>query len=149
MGAFLRSIEDEMHAMMRGMDIGDGNLTPIKPFQEGFPLPLHVDVHNIDKEIVLKADVPGLRGDDIKLTYDPTTHMLAVSGERNAETSNKDDSGRIVRFERHFGTFHREFKLPNNVHAGDITAKVIDGELEIHVPKTEEDSSKLQQIIVE
>lgn len=149
-----------------------------------------VDIHEMEKEIVLKADTPGMTGQDVKVcpfaarllpvvaptieaqqtfdlrdlhlatgkvvlgqfnlqihlpvgpplplphdcltfcaqvTYEPETRTLAISGERSAEHSEKDEAGRFARYERRFGSFQRRFKLPNNVDTSAITAKVSSG----------------------
>jgi HSP20 family molecular chaperone IbpA len=141
-GGFLRSIEDEMNSMMRAMEYGD-NMTGGSTLassadarQQEPAAPLHVDIHELDNEIVLKADTPGMTGADVKVTFEPEARMLSISGTRASEHSDTDEAGRFSRLERRFGSFQRRFKLPQNVDAGAISAKVNNGELEVRIPKT-------------
>ena len=50
--------------------------------------------------------------------------MLSIAGTRSSEHSETDEAGRFSRLERRFGSFQRRFKLPQNVDAGAISAKV-------------------------
>ncbi len=50
--------------------------------------------------------------------------MLSIAGERASEHAETDETGRFSRLERRFGSFQRRFKLPQNVDAGSISAKV-------------------------
>lgn len=151
-GGFLRSIEDEMNTMMRAMEYGDdmtgSALAPSAEARQDLVAPLHVDIHELEKEIVLKADTPGMTGADVKVTYEPETRMLSIGGQRSSEHTEKDEGGRFSRFERRFGSFQRRFKLPQNVDTSAISAKVNNGELEVRIPKTDAEP-KQQEIKVE
>ena len=83
---------------------------------------------------VLRADLPGLSEDDVKIEFDDGT--LTVSGERKAEhESNKDG---VYRVERAFGSFSRSLTLPQGIDPEAVTASFDRGVLEISIPKPEE-----------
>jgi HSP20 family molecular chaperone IbpA len=138
-GGFLRSIEDEMDSMMQALSAGNDDMAaaPTSDLRQDIAVPLQVDIREIDKEIVIKADTPGMTGADVKVTFEPESRVLNISGERASEHTDKDESSGYTRIERRFGAFQRRFKLPPNADAASITAKVVNGELEIRVAKTE------------
>lgn len=69
------------------------------------------------------ADVTGLECTR-QVTFEPEARMLSIAGKRSSEHSETDEAGRFSRLERRFGSFQRRFKLPQNVDAGAISAKV-------------------------
>lgn len=87
-----------------------------------------------DHEIVLKADLPGLRRDDIDLTVENNT--LSIRAERRPEDGARD--GQFHRSERVFGTSSRSFTLPNTVDATRVKAEYRDGVLTVRLPQREE-----------
>ncbi|KAL3680381.1 hypothetical protein R1sor_023337 [Riccia sorocarpa] len=95
---------------------------------------------------VFKADLPGMKKDEIKIQVSDDG-VLSISGERTKEKVDKRDSYR--REERSFGKFYRQFRLPSNTKPNDISAKVENGVLTVTVPKTEESKKKSQIRTVE
>ncbi|KAL3680379.1 hypothetical protein R1sor_023335 [Riccia sorocarpa] len=91
---------------------------------------------------VFKADLPGMKKDEIKIQVSDDG-ILSISGERTKEQIDENDSYR--REERSYGRFYRQFRLPPNTKPDEITAKVENGVLCINVPKTEE-SKKQEQV---
>jgi HSP20 family protein len=63
--------------------------------------------------------------------------VLTISGKHEESTEEKDEDERVVRSERHFGSFSRSISLPPEVGAEDITATCKDGVLEVTVPVPE------------
>jgi HSP20 family protein len=103
-----------------------------------------VDIFENDKhEIVLKAEMPGLRREDIDLRVENNT--LTIRGERRKETEVKDEQ--YHRIERVFGTFSRSFALPATVDSGRVAADYRDGILTVVLPTREE--AKPRQIQVQ
>jgi HSP20 family protein len=80
----------------------------------------------------VSLDVPGFRKEDIELEV--KDRHLHVSGTRAAKT--REESEKVLRQERRFGKFHRAFLLPEGIDDQNITAKFMDGVLEITIPKT-------------
>ncbi|KAG6546914.1 hypothetical protein Mapa_011530 [Marchantia paleacea] len=88
---------------------------------------------------IFKADLPGMKKEEIKIQV-ADDGVLSISGERNKEKVDEKDNYR--RTERSFGKFFRQFKLPANAKAQEISAKVENGVLTVTVPKTEESKKK-------
>jgi HSP20 family protein len=93
-----------------------------------------MDLVETDDHFVLRADLPGMSEDDVKIELEDTT--LTVSGERKAEHETKSEG--YYRVERAFGAFSRTLTLPQGVEPEAVTAKFDRGVLEIRVPKPEE-----------
>lgn len=93
-------------------------------------------------EVVLKAELPGVRRDDIRVSMEGQSLMLEA--ERHLDTEVQRE--RYHRIERGYGTFRRTFTLPATVDASRIDAAFQDGLLTIRLPRREE--SKPRQIEV-
>jgi HSP20 family protein len=93
-----------------------------------------VDVAENANEIVLRAEIPGMKQDeiDIELTGD----TLTLRGERKFENEERKEN--FVRVERSYGRFQRSFTLGVPIQNDKVTATYRDGILEIHLPKSEE-----------
>ncbi|MGB7757461.1 MAG: Hsp20/alpha crystallin family protein [Salinisphaera sp.] len=104
-----------------------------------------VDIREKKKEYVIRAEVPGVKRDDIHLTVDKG--ILKLSGERHWENEEKDEKQH--RRESYYGQFARSFSLPDNADAGKIKAKYRDGLVEIRMPKTAESVAGRTEIAIE
>jgi HSP20 family protein len=93
-----------------------------------------MDLVETDDHFVLRADLPGLGEDDVKIELEDTT--LTVSGERNAEHESKSEG--FYRVERAFGSFSRTLTLPQGIDPEAVTASFDRGVLEVRIPKPEE-----------
>jgi HSP20 family protein len=93
-----------------------------------------MDVFDTQEAIVLKAELPGLRSDDLDIEVDD--NVLTIRGERKLEE--KVEEGRYYRLERSYGQFSRSLSLPQGVKADQIAASFNDGVLEVRVPKADE-----------
>jgi HSP20 family protein len=103
-----------------------------------------VDIYETDaREVVIKAELPDFRKDDIAVTFDNS--VLTIKGERKAEEGLRPEQ--FQHRERRFGTFSRSFTLPATVDASKIGASYKDGVLTIRVPQREE--AKPKQITVQ
>ncbi|BBN15928.1 HSP20 family protein [Marchantia polymorpha subsp. ruderalis] len=80
---------------------------------------------------VLKADLPGMKKEEIKVQISDNG-ILTISGERAL-----NEKGSHPRVERAYGTFHRQLKLPSDAKVQEVTAQVENGVLTVTVPKTE------------
>ena len=92
-----------------------------------------MDLVETTDHFVLRADLPGMSEEDVKIELEDTT--LTVSGERKAE--HEDRSEGYYRVERAFGSFARTLTLPQGVDPEAVTASFDRGVLEIRVPKPE------------
>ena len=102
-----------------------------------------VDIYEGDNhEVVIKAELPDVKKDDIRVTFE--NDVLTIAGERKQEASVQRDS--FSRVERRFGSFSRSFTLPTTVDAAGIAASYNDGVLTVRLPRREE--AKPKQITV-
>ena len=92
-----------------------------------------MDLVEAEDHYVLKADLPGLSEDDVKIEFEDRT--LTISGQRKSEHETKKDG--YVRVERAFGSFSRSLTLPDGVDGDAVTASFDRGVLEISIPKPE------------
>src|ERR1043166_2576232 len=92
-----------------------------------------VDIDETDKEYIVKADLAGVKKEDVKI--DVQNGVLTVSGERKFEKEEKDRKHHRV--ERAYGSFTRSFTLPEDVLQDKIAADSKDGVITVHLPKTD------------
>jgi HSP20 family protein len=90
-----------------------------------------VDIKEEAERFVLHADIPGVDPKDIDITMEDG--VLTVRGERKSETRDSQDGWRRV--ERVSGQFFRRFSLPDTADAEAISARGVNGVLEIVIPK--------------
>src|SRR5919201_5837027 len=93
-----------------------------------------MDLTESEGHLVLKADLPGLSQDDVKIEV--TDNVLTISGERRSEQEQRKEG--FYRLERAFGSFSRSLTLPEGVDADKIEASFDNGVLEVTIPKPEE-----------
>jgi len=104
-----------------------------------------IDISEDEKNIYLKADLPGMNQKDIKVSVED--NVLTISGERKSEREEKKE-GKFYRLERVYGEFCRSFTLPDYVDISKISAEYKDGVLALTIPRTEEKKSKAIEIEV-
>ncbi|KAF5446822.1 hypothetical protein F2P56_032421 [Juglans regia] len=93
-----------------------------------------VDWKETPEAHVFKADLPGLKKEEVKVEVEDD-RVLQISGERNVEKENKNDTWHRV--ERSSGKFLRRFRLPENAKMDEIKAAMENGVLTVTVPKAE------------
>ncbi|XAR60671.1 hypothetical protein NMG60_11034139 [Bertholletia excelsa] len=93
-----------------------------------------VDWKETPEAHVFKADLPGLRKEEVKVEIEDD-RVLQISGERNAEKEEKNDTWH--RLERSSGKFVRRFGLPENAKMDQVKASMENGVLTVTVPKEE------------
>jgi HSP20 family protein len=99
-------------------------------FARGWTPP--VDIYETDNhEVVLKAELPDMKREDIHVTFE--NGVLTLRGERQLESEAKQQQ--FQRIERHHGAFSRSFTLPNTVDASRISASYKDGVLTVRLPQ--------------
>ena len=102
-----------------------------------------VDVAETQEKILVRAEVPGLKQEDIQIEFE--NGLLTIRGERKLE---KQEGLTWHRVERTYGAFSRSFTLPRTVDPEKIAATYREGILEIEVPKREEAKPKQIKIAV-
>ncbi|GAB4339192.1 MAG: Hsp20/alpha crystallin family protein [Desulfobulbaceae bacterium] len=93
-----------------------------------------VDIFEEEGHLVLKAELPGIKKDDLNVTI--TENRITISGEKKQEEKVEKKDYHWV--ERTYGSFTRSFRLPDNVNSDAAEATFKDGVLEVRIPKTEE-----------
>ena len=94
-----------------------------------------VDIYsNGQHELVLKAELPDMKEEEIELTVEDNT--LTLRGERKLDTEVKEEQ--FHRIERSYGPFARTFALPPTVDAGKVSAEYKAGMLTVRLPLREE-----------
>jgi HSP20 family protein len=101
-----------------------------------------VDVHEDEDALVLRADLPGVKREDIDIQVDG--NVLTLKGERKLE--NEADKRRYHRVERSYGSFVRQWQLPTNVDASKVDASFENGILTLKLPKKEEQKARKIEI---
>jgi HSP20 family protein len=91
-----------------------------------------VDIHETDAEYIVKADLPDVKKEDVKVELE--AGVLTVQGERKQE---KEEKGKkFHKIERQFGKFVRRFALPTEIDGTKVHAEFKDGVLNVRLPKT-------------
>ncbi len=103
-----------------------------------------VDIYDMGGELVIKAELPDMKREDINLTVDNST--LTISGEKKMESEMKDEN--CHRVERAYGEFTRSFSLPPTVDPGRVSAEYKAGVLTVRLPVREEAKPKQIQVKV-
>ena len=113
-----------------------------EPWGEGHWAPV-VDIYETaNQDVVLKAELPDMKREDIKVTFE--NDVLTIEGERKfADAPAREHYHRI---ERRYGAFRRSFTLPASVDAARVQAAYQDGVLTITLPRREE--TKPRQIAI-
>jgi len=103
-----------------------------------------IDVFEKEDKFVVKAELPGMREDDIDVSVVGDT--LTIKGEKKTEAEVKEDD--YYRCERSYGSFFRSVALPSHVDAKKIEASYEEGVLEITLPKVPEVKPKKVPVTV-
>lgn len=132
---------EEMEQMMEQFFDRGGWMSPFR-FRRNWPditpafegrMP-KVDVIDRDKEVVVKAELPGVNKDDLDVTISDDT-LTIKSSTKHEETK---EEGQYHRRELSTGEFSRTLQLPAKVNSSDAVASFKDGMLELTLPKVEE-----------
>jgi HSP20 family protein len=92
-----------------------------------------VDISENDREYLIKAELPEVKKEDVKVTAEAGT--LTIMGERKFEAEEK--GRKYHRIERTYGSFGRSFALPEDASPGKVSAEFLDGVLTVHLVKDE------------
>jgi HSP20 family protein len=97
-----------------------------------------VDIYENKDQIVLEAELPGMKQEDFDLSIE--NNVITLRGERKFEKTDETDN--YHRVERSYGSFTRSFTLPQTVSADGATAEYTNGVLRVTLPKREETKSR-------
>lgn len=103
-----------------------------------------VDISETDGEYLIKAELPEVKKEDVKVTVE--NGVLTLQGERRQE---KEEKGKKYhRVERSYGSFVRSFTLPESIDESGVKAEYKDGVLNLHLPKSEKVKPKAIEVKV-
>jgi HSP20 family protein len=101
-----------------------------------------VDLVRKEDRLVLRADLPGIKPEDVKIEVEDG--VLTVSGQHREEK--EEEKEHYMRRERRFGSFSRSMMMPKGVEADEIEATTEDGVLEVTIPLPQTQESKKVEI---
>lgn len=130
----MRSFSDEMERVFRGA----------APITDGGPWAPAVDIQQCNGNLVVTAELPGLKKEDVKVEL--TDDALIIEGERKRE--HKEDHEGFHRWERSYGQFYRSIPLPEGAKTDQTKAELADGVLKISLPVAEM-KKKIREVTVE
>jgi HSP20 family protein len=138
-----REIEDLSHRLDRMF--GRSGLATTSGETLAFPdWAPSVDVAETAEEFQIKAELPGVKKEDLEVNVE--NGVLTLSGERRQE---KEEKGKkFHRVERSYGSFMRSFTLPDDVAAEKLHAEYKDGLLHVRLPKTAVEKAKSVEVKV-
>ena len=122
----LLTIQEQMNSLFGDISLKTQN-TP--PPSESFSPP--VDIYETAGEVILVAEVPGMKEDEVELEI--TDNLLTLKGDRKLERGSPEDS--IHFLERSHGSFVRTFTLPGTVQQDKAKATLKHGLLKVVLPK--------------
>ena len=124
-----------MDALMRWEPFRD-DFGPLASWAGGYAP--RFDVKEAKDAYVLKADLPGVKEEDLDVSL--SGNMLTISGQKEEE--HKEEGDQYYAMERTYGSFARSFSLPDTVDGEHVTAELKDGVLTVHAPKRPEAQPK-------
>jgi len=104
-----------------------------------------VDISENAREYLVKAELPGVKKEDLKVSS--LNGVLTIAGERKLETEDKDEKHHRV--ERSYGSFTRSFTIPDDVLDEQIVAECKEGVVTVRLPKAEQKKNQVKQITVQ
>jgi len=148
--SIMRRISDEMDRLFENFGTGrslfpspstQGGAWDVGDYNEGMPSMWspHVEVRERNGKLVIEADLPGMKRDDISV--ETRENELTISGERRQEEQ-KEEQGGYYHSERSYGSFYRTIPLPEGAIADKAQARFKDGVLEIRLPAPPREASR-------
>lgn len=115
-------------------------LTPVRMDRALEQLDVRVDVVENNGAFKVRADLPGVKKEDINVRIDG--NLVQIDAETKGEKEVKGDGNKVLRSERYYGSVSRAFTLPNDVDDGKAVATYEDGVLTLDLPKKATSSTK-------
>lgn len=131
----------DFERLRREIDRMFEDFIPVRREREVAFLP-KIDLFETDNDVVLKAELPGLKKENIDITV--TENGVHLKGERKEETETKKEN--YLRREICYGKFERVISLPAEVDPEKVQAEFKEGILELKMPKKEEIKRKIKKI---
>jgi HSP20 family protein len=94
---------------------------------------MRIDVTENDKAYNVKADIPGVKKEDIHVRVDG--NVVQIDAQTQGAKETRGDGDKVLRSERYYGTISRTFSLGEDIDDGKVQAKYADGVLNLELPK--------------
>lgn len=107
--------------------------SPLALEAETPPLKMRIDVTENDKAFTVKADLPGVKKEDINVKV--TGNVVSIDASVQSEKETPEKGSKVLRSERYFGTISRAFSLGQEVDDKRVQAKYAEGVLTLELPK--------------
>lgn len=137
----MRTLQDRVNRLFESA-FGYPVRTETPLLREGWLPP--VDIHEDSNNIYLKAELPGIKKEELNIAVEGDT--LTIKGEKKHESEVKEEQFHVM--ERTYGSFSRSFSLPTNVDSSNVRADYKDGVLTLTLPKKEESKPKKIEVKV-
>lgn len=131
---FEPSLNDPFESMFRRF------MAPARADRSLDELDIRVDVVEKDNMFQVRADLPGVKKEDISVRIDG--NLVQIDAETKGEKEFKENGGKVLRSERYYGSVSRAFTLAQDVDEAGAKAKYENGVLSLDLPKKTTPSSK-------
>lgn len=128
----LEEMNERVNRMFGGTALARDTQHDVKDALVAFDWAPSVDISETPEEFQIKAELPEVKKDDVKITIEGG--VLRIAGERKQEK--QEQTKKWHRVERTYGSFMRSFTLPDNVDNAKIHADYKDGMLTLRLPKS-------------
>ena len=128
------ALSDPFESVFRGF------LAPMRLDKSMNDIDIRIDVVEQDDAYKVKADLPGVKKEDINVQIDG--NRVQINAETRREKDVKDDGGKVLRSERYYGSVSRVFTLAQDVDDTKAVAKYENGVLNLELPKKASSASK-------
>lgn len=115
-------------------------MTPMRFEPENGDSEMRVDITESDGHYKVRADLPGVKKEDINVRVDG--NIVQIDAEVKKEKETKDAAGKVLRSERYYGSMSRAFTVAQDVDESKVVAKLEDGVLTLDLPKKATTTSK-------
>ena len=141
--AFMKRFGEEMDRLFEDFGLGGGWLAPVlgREFGESIWAP-QVEMFERDGQLIIRADLPGLTKDDVKVELADNT--ITIEGERRGEKEEQREG--YYRSERTYGKFYRRLPVPEGINVDNANAIFRDGVLEITMPAPKHAEPKARKL---
>ena len=115
-------------------------MAPLRVQAENGSLDMRVDVSEKDGTYTVRADLPGVKKEDINVRIDG--NIVQIDAEVKREKETKGEEGKVLRSERYYGSVSRAFTMAQDLDEAKAVAKFDNGVLTLELPKKSTSSSK-------
>lgn len=103
-------------------------------------LKMRIDVTENDSAYTVKADIPGVKKEDINVSIDG--NVVRIDAQAKSEKETRGDGEKVLRSERYYGSISRAFSLDQDIDSSKVEAKYADGVLSLQLPKKAQAESR-------